>query len=277
MQVDGVSNGLKIGWQNVKETAETEEGQEQQETAETENVEGEQSEQTDAQGVLRLLQEGHFKGVADVRLRINFHDELAAMEAEAVQATSGEKISGITEDIGGVVNSFVEGNEMTEEQSAAIQAAQNNFAAAVNAAGTNPAADLTAAFDEFIAALQNLFAQAGSETPPEQPIPPEEQPTPPEGGGEEPPIEEEGGQAEMTLTTVEEETAVNWQGFIESLRATFAAGMQGLTDAISGVSILPPLSEPEGKGGAYEKFLAIYNQMNGIEPTGEGLDETEPT
>ncbi len=30
-------------------------------------------------GVLGLLQEGHFKGVADVRLRINFFDELAAI------------------------------------------------------------------------------------------------------------------------------------------------------------------------------------------------------
>ncbi len=30
-------------------------------------------------GVIRLLQEGHFKGVADVRLRINFFDELTAL------------------------------------------------------------------------------------------------------------------------------------------------------------------------------------------------------
>jgi len=273
MQVDGVSNGLKIGWQNVKETAETEEIQEQQETGETTDVEGEQSGQTEAQGVLRLLQEGHFKGVADVRLRINFHDELAAMQTEAVQATSGEKINGVTEDIGGVVDSFIGGNGLTEEQTTAIQAAQENF----TAAGANSAADLTTVFDAFIAALQNLFAQAGSETPPEeQPVPPEEQPAPLEGGGEEPPVEGEGGQVEMTVAATEEETGVDWQGFIENLRTTFAAGMQELTEAISGVSILPPLSEPEGKGGAYDKFLAIYNQMNGVEPTAEGLDETEP-
>lgn len=29
-----------------------------------------------AQGALRLMQEGHFKGVADLRLRINFADQL---------------------------------------------------------------------------------------------------------------------------------------------------------------------------------------------------------
>lgn len=33
---------------------------------------------TKGAGVLRLLEAGHFQGVADVRLRINFHDDLAA-------------------------------------------------------------------------------------------------------------------------------------------------------------------------------------------------------
>ena len=35
----------------------------------------------DGKGVLRLLQEGHFKGVSDVRLRINFFEKLNAIEA----------------------------------------------------------------------------------------------------------------------------------------------------------------------------------------------------
>ena len=30
----------------------------------------------EAKGVVRLLQEGHFKGVADLRHRINFHEQL---------------------------------------------------------------------------------------------------------------------------------------------------------------------------------------------------------
>ena len=43
-------------------------------------------------GVLRLLQEGHFKGVSDVRLRINFHDEISAMESEQLM----EKLTGLS-------------------------------------------------------------------------------------------------------------------------------------------------------------------------------------
>jgi hypothetical protein len=248
MQVEGVNPGRKVGWQNVEKTAETEEIQEQQQGGgETAEVDGEQSVETEAQGVLRLLQEGHFKGVADVRLRINFYDELAGIQASAVDATAGEKINGIMGGIGGAVNSFVEGNELTEEQAAGVQAAQENFVGAANATGENPAVDLTAAFEAFIAALQNLFTQASSETPPEEPA------------------------------AAGAESGVNWPGFIENLRTTFAAGMAELTDAISGVSALPPLSEPKGNGVAYDKFLAIYNQMSGAEPAGGGLNEAEPT
>jgi len=42
--------------------------------------------------------------------------------------------------------------------------------------------------------------------------------------------------------------------------------MDDLTTAVSAVSVLPPLSEPNGNGVAYNKFLAIYNEMRGIVP-----------
>jgi hypothetical protein len=45
-------------------------------------------------GVLRLLQEGHFKGVADLRLRINFFDQLAAIG----QGESGEESTDAPDD-----------------------------------------------------------------------------------------------------------------------------------------------------------------------------------
>ena len=52
-----------------------------------------------AKGVLRLLQEGHFKGVADVRLRINFHDELAAIEQAHLRASAQENTVPLTESL----------------------------------------------------------------------------------------------------------------------------------------------------------------------------------
>jgi len=279
MQVEGINPGRKVGWQKAGEAAETEEIQPQQQGGgEVSEVEGEQSEQTDSKGVLRLLQEGHFKGVADVRLRINFHDELAGIQAAAVDAAAGEKINAIMGSIDGVVNSFLQENTLTEEQTATVLATKENFVQAAGATGENPAVDLTAAFEAFITALQNLFAQAGGEIPPDEPpAPPEggsEQSS--EGGGEEPPPEEQGSAPEMTLMAAEN-SAINWQGLIENLQTTFAARMAELTDAVSGVSTLPPLSEPKGNGVAYDKFLEIYSQINGTASPGNGLDQAEPT
>ncbi|MGE5296238.1 MAG: hypothetical protein ACM3VT_15560 [Solirubrobacterales bacterium] len=49
----------------------------------------EPSDTQEARGVIRLLQEGHFKGVADVRLRINFAEELAGSELPELSAPKG--------------------------------------------------------------------------------------------------------------------------------------------------------------------------------------------
>ena len=41
-----------------------------------------------AKGVLRLLEAGHFRGVADVRLRINFQQELSAQQGQSLPELS---------------------------------------------------------------------------------------------------------------------------------------------------------------------------------------------
>jgi len=48
-----------------------------------------EEESREARGVIRLLREGHFKGVADVRLRINFIEELAGGELAEPSAPKG--------------------------------------------------------------------------------------------------------------------------------------------------------------------------------------------
>ena len=65
-----------------------------------------EEETREARGVIRLLQEGHFKGVADVRLRINFFEELAGAELAEPSAPKGngrayEKFLGVYEGMQG--------------------------------------------------------------------------------------------------------------------------------------------------------------------------------
>ena len=208
-------------------------------------------------GVLRNLLDGHFKGVSDVRLRINFFEELAAIEAAKLQTVAAEKVGGVLESVGGVVTPFLEGeNELTEEQITSVMELHEAFTQATGEYQNEPAADLTSAFEEFVEALRNLF------TPPE--LTPEETAAP----------ETENGDTPESSSTTE----LPWQTFLENLQSAFTTASNELTKAVTDLRILPELSEPNGNGVAYEKFLAIYNDLRGIntaaaeQPTNEKVD-----
>jgi hypothetical protein len=66
------------------------------------------TEDTNDKDTLQLLVQGHFKGVADVRLRINFYNELAAIEAQQLQAVADEQIDGILQSVGSIVGTLLE-------------------------------------------------------------------------------------------------------------------------------------------------------------------------
>ncbi|NIP25500.1 MAG: hypothetical protein GWN67_24655 [Phycisphaerae bacterium] len=113
MDIDGVSMQVPrihpLGKPHPKEIKAPEAVE--QPVTEKESAAEETTESSDSQGVLRLLQEGHFKGVADIRLRINFFNELAAIEAEKLQAIAEEQIEGILESVGTIVDGLIEKNE----------------------------------------------------------------------------------------------------------------------------------------------------------------------
>jgi hypothetical protein len=276
MQVEGINPGHAHGRQEVHDE---EEQIDQNTEPQTTDAIGEPlDDQPDGQrGVIRLLQEGHFKGVSDLRLRINFFDEIAALEAAQLQTTTQEKTDSTLASVATVVTSFLEGNDLTDEQSTAVAEAQQAFEQAVGDAEDKTEA-LNNAFAALVAALQTLF------TPPTEP---EEGPPPPDAeaqaGGEpsgqtieetteEPPAEPPTEPPAETPT----ESGPDWLAFVEGLQAAFAAAMDDLTSTVNAASALPPLSEPNGNGVAYDKFLAIYNEMLGAESPGQDLDQVEP-
>jgi hypothetical protein len=56
---------------------------------------------------------------------------------------------------------------------------------------------------------------------------------------------------------------------IEDLTSLFDTAVGELKDTLSNTSALPEISEPNGNGVAFEKFLNIYNDLYGIETSGE--------
>jgi hypothetical protein len=50
--------------------------------------------------------------------------------------------------------------------------------------------------------------------------------------------------------------------FLASLREMFAQELTGLLESAESRDPLPPLSEPQGNGRAFDKFKAIYDELS---------------
>jgi len=268
MNVAGIGRGAAAGGAGPPIQRTHGAGKVHQQTA-TGAAEGEQAtvgagEKT--KGVVRLLQEGHFKGVADVRLRINFADELAAIEHDGLAGIVEEAVPGLLDAVNAQVDGLVASGELSEEQAATVAEAQVAFNAAVQqlaqdlvaGGGTNTGAltaGIQSAFDTLAEALEPLL---GALNAPEEEASAEVLPAVEEVPTEEP------AQTSILLT------------FMEDLSGAFSAALEEMQGALDNADILPPLSGPSGNGVAYAKFLAVYNELHGIGGTETSSPEAEP-
>jgi hypothetical protein len=320
MQIDGISPQVPrvhpLGKPHPKEQKAAEIPE--QPLAEQESTVQQTTESSDSDGVLRLLQEGHFKGVSDIRLRINFYNELAAIEAQQLQAVVDEQIDGILQSVGSIVGTMVEESDPEPESTPVMlppPPAPEPQQAPAPVQLLAPPVDSNG--DGVIDSLQATIVKTlivTNETSPPPPPPPDlnqlqedftetvnqlkddflaaDSPstntllegtqsafdqllesleltlTPPDGGNEQAPNIEpaEGPESVIELTSApapapELETAPETQPVIEDLTAAFEAALADLVNAFDEVTILTPTSEPNGNGGAYQKFLNIYNDM----------------
>ena len=212
-------------------------------------------------GVLRKLLDGQFNGVADVRLRINFHDELAAAAAAAVESAAGEAGANVSSAVGAQLDELSSALALSDEQLGALSAEQQAFSEAVSGAaeafsgaaegaGESLTGGLQQAFDSLVAAVQAVIAPE-----PPEPAPPPAIPADADGHGDGDVNVSDPGiiAASIEPMAVEEQLA--------AVQEVFAAAMQELADALAGASALPELSLPTGNGVAYNKFLAVYNTL----------------
>jgi len=237
-------------------------------------------------GVLRLLQEGHFKGVADVRLRITFAEEIAAMEREQTEPIVADGVTGLVDTVAAGMEPFTVENGLDEqtvtgigEASAALTASLEKIADDYQSGNITTAADLIAriqtGFDGFISSVQSIL-DAASASVPETPA---EAVTLQAGDPslsmamasteiidgasvEEVPVEEVPAEESPAQDgPAGEISSFDFQTALADLIASVTSKLQELATALHSIQVLPPLSEPTGNGKAYAKFLAIYNGM----------------
>jgi len=193
-------------------------------------------------GVIRHLQEGHFKGVADVRLRINFQDQLqgiaSASQSAAIEAAGPTVVSAVEEAVG----SLLESAELTDEQKTEVQTLFGTFTENVRQIPLDNSEEVlqqfNSVFGEFSTALRELL-----------------------GLGIESVIPEE--TTESGDTSVEE--------LVTAIESAFGEAISTLQQAISdAASILRHLSPPNGNGAAYQRFVDILQGLNEEAPVESG-------
>ncbi len=248
-----------------------------------------------AQGAVRLLQEGHFKGVAALRLRINFFDQLSSLEHESIQATAQEGVAelalALKEKIADLNSNGLIGEEIlpqfAELADTFITEIQNSVAGEkFDQQLLTPT--LEQVHGNFHAALQNLLL------PPKQPTlqaaeavqvaATEEVPPEAEQGAEKSPsvtstLETElpAGQTAASALNIVEESGDQGQlaASLDALDSTFRSQLSSIEERLQGAPLLSVPEQPDNNGAAYQKFLAIYREMQGMAAVSNEQAETK--
>ena len=253
-----------------------------------------------AAGVLRNLEAGHFKGVADVRLRINFFDELSARAAAVARPVAEAEAGDLVNTVNGRVDELVATLAADEQTQATIDGLREEFDAAVGAAvdefvteGAVDRATLAGALQTAFGTLMDRLRETLTPelSPGEGPadVPDAEAPAPavPVTRRPEPvavtlvekdtvvpePTDTVDGPPALSGTAqpdvVPDDTddpVVSLDEALDSLAVVFAEALSGLLASIATTTRLPDPSPPSGNGVAYNKFMAVYNELRGDAP-----------
>ena len=202
-------------------------------------------------------------------MRKNVQEEMARRDAANLAEATAAGVAEIAGTVANEIETFLATDGLDEETIASITGSLSafisgestiiTFSATEEIAATGDAiAKLLSDFDALIEALNSALI-VSEETTTEETTEAESvigftAVTPPDG--------------ELTTTefsvdepATEEEVVIDGEAFIASLIESFESGMEALIASLAETSILPALSEPNGNGTAYDKFVAMYNEL----------------
>lgn len=213
---------------------------------------------SEPKGVIRNLLEGHYRGVSDVRLRINFFDQLQSLNLEAGHETAQNELTSLLNEANLEFETLLSADVLSENQTSALIKLQQDFALAldelINRYSNNAAVeksgfetDLSQIFNTLKDSLNSLF------------VAPELEVT---VLAEESPAELTTAASATSEAEVEVDTAPSpIEVFTDNMLTMLSSGFDSIRNAITSTNLLPELSPPNGNGRAYQKFMAIYNEL----------------
>ncbi len=221
-------------------------------------------------GVLRLLQEGHFKGVADVRLRISHFEAIQAMESQHLQTAAAGGFESLNQSVEGQVAALKESGLLSKDQTLALDAFLKSLQDAQSESLNGGGLSVQELIESFQAKLDNLMGLLDPPAAvPEEPVPelaepqaaPDEIPAAGVEGQQTPAEEPVAEPVEAAPAEPQPVEANPLQQLVLDFQASVQQALDDLQSGLTGTSVLPPISEPSGNGKAYAKFLAIYESM----------------
>ncbi len=199
-------------------------------------------------GVIRLLEAGHFKGVADVRLRINFHDQLeqraADKTADTLRRGADELVKTTVSKTDEVLTSFTTDEAAREAVGASLDGFSESVDTTVATASKADdldldaiTSDLRAAFDDLVQGLGDLFG-----------------PTDVDSFGIDAPV--------SVAPTADDPPAIDaFEAALTELTDAFDLALSSLIESVESSVYLPDPSPAPGNGSAYDKFLGVYHNL----------------
>ena len=223
-----------------------------------------------ANGVTRLIQEGHFQGVSGLRLQINFNEQLSGITRQAVASTTNAGAESILTAVDSVVAQFVDGNSLDSSMLDGISAAQQSFSEAAAASfaefqsgsidSTQLLASLQTAFDDFLETIEALVPSDGTSGSEGQQLVVEIEAEVESAQG----VIPTGGDIIPVEQTEAEIVGPDFAAFLTALGDAFSGALQELGAALaSAENTVPEIAEPNGNGVAFAKFLDILNVIQG--------------
>ena len=250
-------------------------------------IEPSEPNESESRGVMRLLAANHFRGVADVRLRINFFDELSAVRESAANTVAESESQVFLEGVSGALDEFLASLSLDDKTMKAIGERIASFENDVRAALKSNITASSVDADVLGGALRGVFEDLAAEisllvTPPTDDVVSErvvdrKGPTPdavvdqPGDSGDADVLAAEESRDAPSLvdaTVIKQDDA---EPLADSSLTVLMEAFEGfLGDYLSLIQSASQLADPapyDGNGNAYAKFLAIYNELRGVSST----------
>lgn len=214
-----------------------------------------------AHGVVQKLMDGHFRGVAAMRLRINFHDQLAAaasgetkLDRDAAEQSLNEIFS-IVEDAFGQI----EAADLTEEQAAKVSEVRERLTQLIEDARVELVSGGSVSADAFSEAVRTGLDELSAVLAPVSET---------SADADDVADADAADELDAAATGDENHEAVDLAEVLQDLRAGLLDAVDRLTAMTAPASLMPPMpTAPQNSGAAFQKFVNLYEQMYGNRET----------